>query len=332
MEEEIIMRYLNGNTSTNENKDIENWLSASTENLELFKQWQKIWLYSTKTQVPTVDKHHAWAAIDERTKDVKHFDFPQSARTKWYYAAATISLVLLATFWFTYNNTSNIHWEAGKELAKRKLPDGTQVWLSSGSVLEYPQSFESNRREVILKGKAFFDVIENPNKPFLVTGLSTQIEVLGTEFMAIAQEDREEVFLNSGKVAYSKISAPSQKVILVPNELAKFDHVTDKVEKEIPTNKNLLAWKTRQLTFEDTPLPEVFSLIEEVYNVEIVNDNKFETCQLTASFNQEPIEDIWELLQTIFQLETFMFSCKIYADNSMQSQNIATKYFSLIVF
>jgi len=304
MEEEMIIRYLNGITTTNEDKVIEDWLSASTENLALFKQWQKIWLHATKYQVPTVDIHHAWAVIDERTKDTEHIDIRKRTRIKWYYAAATISLILLSTFWFTFNNTTNIYWEAGKELANRRLPDGTQVWLSSGSVLEYPQSFKSNRREVILKGKAFFDVVENPNKPFLVTGLNTQIEVLGTEFMAIAQEDREEVFLASGKVAYSKISVPSQTVILEPNEIAIFDPVTDKIGKELPKNKNLLAWKTRQLTFEDTPLTEVFSLIEEVYNVEIVNDdNKFESCQLTATFSQEPIDDIWELLETIFQLE-----------------------------
>lgn len=300
----MIIRYLNGNTTTKENEVIEIWLYASPENLVLFKQWQKIWLLSINSQPPMVDVKHAWTAIEERTKDVKQIRIKERTSAKWYYAAATISIIIMATFWFTLNTSTSVNWVAGKELAKRSLPDGTQVWLSSGSSLQYPPSFEGDTREVILKGKAFFNVVENPDKPFLVSGRKTQIKVLGTEFMAVVKEGKEQVFLTSGKVAYSKISSTLQEVILSPSEIAIFDYTTETIEKEIPKNKNLLAWKTKKLSFEDTPLPETFSLIEEVYNIEIIaEENKFETCQLTATFNQEPIENIWELLQTIFLLE-----------------------------
>src|SRR5690606_23823940 len=49
------------------------------------------------------------------------------------------------------------------------LPDGTNVWLNSSSSIKYPTKFDLTERRVELQGEAYFEVVTNKNKPFIVT-------------------------------------------------------------------------------------------------------------------------------------------------------------------
>lgn len=48
------------------------------------------------------------------------------------------------------------------------LADGSQVWINSQSVLEFPSRFTGGERRVKLKGEAYFEVSRNESKPFVV--------------------------------------------------------------------------------------------------------------------------------------------------------------------
>ena len=66
---------------------------------------------------------------------------------------------------------------------KITLPDGTQVWLNAGSKLDYNNLlYNKDLREVTLSGEAYFDVVKNADKPFLVHTHNFKIKVLGTAF------------------------------------------------------------------------------------------------------------------------------------------------------
>ena len=54
------------------------------------------------------------------------------------------------------------------------LPDGSSGWLNGGSYLEFPAEFRGKSREVFLKGEAYFDVVTDPKKPFVVKGEHTR--------------------------------------------------------------------------------------------------------------------------------------------------------------
>ena len=62
------------------------------------------------------------------------------------------------------------------------LADGTHVWLNARSELSYPTVFDAKKREVTLKGEAFFNVAKNPDKKFVVNAGRCELEVLGTQF------------------------------------------------------------------------------------------------------------------------------------------------------
>ena len=61
------------------------------------------------------------------------------------------------------------------------LSDGTKVYLNSNSYIKYPVSFEKDKREVTISGRAYFDVSKS-KIPFIVNTTDMKIEVLGTSF------------------------------------------------------------------------------------------------------------------------------------------------------
>src|SRR5690606_17179371 len=64
-----------------------------------------------------------------------------------------------------------------------KLPDGSEVWLNSGTTITYPTNFDKRYSRVVkLHGEAYFDVAHNQAKPFQVNTVGQIVEVLGTEF------------------------------------------------------------------------------------------------------------------------------------------------------
>ena len=53
------------------------------------------------------------------------------------------------------------------------LPDGSIVWLNSATSLRFPVSFAANKRQVDLKGEAYFEVAKDKKRPFLVNAMGS---------------------------------------------------------------------------------------------------------------------------------------------------------------
>jgi ferric-dicitrate binding protein FerR (iron transport regulator) len=68
------------------------------------------------------------------------------------------------------------------------LNDGSVVCLSEQTWLRYPGTFDKGRREVILRGDAFFDIRKNAGQPFFIDTESAVIEVTGTSFQVRSRD------------------------------------------------------------------------------------------------------------------------------------------------
>ena len=62
------------------------------------------------------------------------------------------------------------------------LADGTAVWLNSDSELSYPTAFAGQKREVFLRGEAYFDVKPDSLHPFIVHVDEVRIQVRGGKY------------------------------------------------------------------------------------------------------------------------------------------------------
>lgn len=107
-----------------------------------------------------------------------------------------------------------------------RLPDGSQVWLNSGSQLNYNKNFLDNKiREVTLAGEAFFDIQHDPEHSFIIHTKYIDIKDIGTRFnvKAYPEDDKVETTLLKGEVEVYRRDAPTHIVRLKPNEKMVFN-------------------------------------------------------------------------------------------------------------
>jgi transmembrane sensor len=153
-------------------------------------------------------------------------------------------------------------------LYKLVLPDGTAVWLNSGSSLHYPTAFDGHDREVDLSGEAYFEVAENKDKPFIVHADKSTIAVLGTHFdiQNYSDEPALQATLVQGSV---RVSAGSDSRILAPGQQASI--LPDGVWKvaEDANIEEVLGWKEGMFVFDHTDLQTGMREIARWYDVEV---------------------------------------------------------------
>jgi ferric-dicitrate binding protein FerR (iron transport regulator) len=147
------------------------------------------------------------------------------------------------------------------------LPDGTVVWLNAASSLQYPTAFIGDKREVSLKGEAYFEVAKNKTMPFVVHAKNnTVIEVLGTDFDVDAYDNNStlDATLLTGSI---KVNG----TLLRPGQQAQVDNAV-RVVDAIDTGK-VMAWKNGLFNFEGATLSQVMKQLERWYDIEVVYEN-----------------------------------------------------------
>jgi transmembrane sensor len=181
------------------------------------------------------------------------------------------------------------------------LSDGTSVCLNSGSSIKYPNKFIGNKRTVFLKGEAYFDVVSDPQKPFIVETSSVNVKAIGTKFNVseYAGSDKVEVTLITGKV---EVSMTDKSNNISASKLEINQHFSfNKVNKTITINNEdsykYIAWKDGKLVFRNEPLREVVNKISQVFNVDIeIRGSEIQNYNLRATFQDESLSEILKLL------------------------------------
>lgn len=145
------------------------------------------------------------------------------------------------------------------------LPDGTEVWLNSGTQLDFPAEFTGERREIRVNGEIFIDVAHNPQIPFVVHAQDMDIYVYGTSFNISAYHDdsKKTVVLVEGKVKVKM--ADSHTAELLPHE--KLEITDSDITKESVNVSEYISWTKGILEFDETPVSEILKKIGRYYNV-----------------------------------------------------------------
>lgn len=157
--------------------------------------------------------------------------------------------------------------------ASIKLPDGTIAHLNAGSSLIYPSKFDGSTRVVSLLGEGYFDVVHNPDMPFIVKTKEINVEVLGTKFdiSAYPGDNIVETILVEGKVKMVKqgFQFSSKEYILSPNQKAVFDINSKETSISEVNVNNYISWQKGFLLFETQDLNRIFRKVERYYNIKI---------------------------------------------------------------
>ncbi len=152
-----------------------------------------------------------------------------------------------------------------------------------------------------LIGEAFFDIAKNPNKAFIINAKDAEVKVLGTSFNINAATNKVEVLVKTGKVQFSSVNKPGNKLILIPGDFASLKE--SNLEKIVSRDDNYLSWKTRQMIFRDTKLQEVAKVLNRTYQVQIrFQEADIKNLPLNTTWDHEPLDDILTYMCRPFNL------------------------------
>ena len=225
-------------------------------------------------------------------------------------AAVVMLPLLLASTWFYFQNTklrneiaSNFTMQEIKTQPGLRshlfLADGTEVWLNTGSTLNFPSVFTEDTRTVELEGEAYFRVAKNKEKPFIVKSENISVTALGTEFNVCAFNGDELIStsLVEGKVLIKNHSNKNQEVVLAPDEQLIYEKESAHFIKKQVNAEEVSAWKDGKLIFNDTPLAEVAGKLNHWFNANIsIEDPAIRKYEYTATFTNENLSQVVELL------------------------------------
>jgi ferric-dicitrate binding protein FerR (iron transport regulator) len=303
---ELLAKYFSGNASENETLQVKNWRNESSENAAEFFQHASNWNVNTHSEI---DTNKAFSNILSNIELDNQVLMSSKPAFPAFLKYAAILLVGVGIVFFGINYTSDLTNDKvafqtlDKQTREVILLDGSKVYMSENSSIAYASDFEGNTREVTLKGKAFFDIKRNEEKPFIVRTDNSEIKVLGTSFLVDSHSgENTEVVVKTGKVSVARNSTANPSSIeLTPGEVGK---VNVDIKKSVNKNTNYLAWQTKVIDFSSANMSEVVGILEEVYFVDIkLSDTKINDCSLTAKFDDREIDTVLEIISQTFNME-----------------------------
>lgn len=277
--QDLLSRYLNGTCTDKEKAVVEQWY-----NLRL----------SEKVTVPDqadfrAIKDEIWQGINKKDAIIRPLSYKLVGMAAAVILFLAVSITLISIKFSKNGDTETwvkIKAPAGKVI-KADLPDGSKVWLNAGSTLAYSPSFgEENRTVQLTDGEAYFDVVHDKHKPFVVLSGKIKTQVLGTSFNIRAASETKKITVSviGGKVAVIKRGAAP--LFLLPNQQADFNKETGDMKKSTVMAGNMTGWIAGKFRFNNEDLEVIACELQRRYGVNFVfKSDALRSIRFNAGFN-----------------------------------------------
>lgn len=234
--------------------------------------------------------------------------------------AAAVLVMLTSTFFYlsTYEDPAQqlverepVHFQTSSDENREiTLMDGSVVRLNKNSEIIISNDFMRGTREVELTGEAFFDVVHNPEQPFIIHANQSRIRVLGTSFnvKTLHKKQNVQVAVVDGMVSLSSegrgTDEKSVSVVLSKGQFAYMNLNERRVQVDNLAVENYIAWKSGRFVFEDLNLQQVCTQLNRIYDIqcEYAND-QIKNLSLTAKFSNESLEKTLSVIALSLDLE-----------------------------
>lgn len=333
--EALLPGYLSEDLSDVDRTMVDDWRNESPDNEAIYhsslKAWETIILLNEMEQFNSFE---ALRKVNTKLSKIKPLT--------WWITVQRIAVILLlpllvySGYMTLHNRPIEIRQEQAmmQTISSRQgmvtqfaLADGTKVWLNSGSELEFPSRFVGDKREVKLKGEAFFEVVKNENQPFRVNASELKVEVLGTSFNVVNFDDdiQSEVVLVTGKVALAYDNGQIKRDLgtMHCGQRAIYEKDQQKVFTEEVDVDKYIAWRDGNLIFRDDSMENVVKRLSRWFNVEIViNDPEIKNYIYKATFRNENLVQVLNLLKLSAPIDYRISNRKAQANGDFTKQKV----------
>ena len=279
IDDAVIDKVLNNKASAEDARQVSEWFATEEGHDYLSKRMDGEMLSLTEGEVENWVPH---AIPEEKMKQrflqqIKPRRRVNSYR-RWWAAAVLIPFIFLCgSVWFLADKVGLFSETEYAELVvpcgeqmRVVLQDGTIVQLNSDTRLKYPKKFGIFTRTVELWGEGYFEVMRNPEKPFVVQSEVMQVRVLGTVFNLKSDKAKMSAVatLLKGEVEV-KGNHGEGMIILAPGQKAELNGMTRRlVVKQVDTG--IENWHNNEFVFEKADLYTIARTLENSYGVRVI--------------------------------------------------------------
>lgn len=307
LKEDILLRFLAGNCTEEELREVNAWLEESDEHArELFGLEELCHLGKLEEAAAVSRISEAEKLLDERLKKPERA--PRRKRLFFRlmrYAALIFGMAFLGgAGWYLCRPAGTQPQEELLAIAtcnaveKLKLSDGTKVWLNKNSTLKYPREFSAERRKVWLDGEAHFEVTKQGGKPFVVQCEAVEVKVLGTVFNLKSDKRNKSAVttLIKGEVQV-KGNHNEGMITLLPGQKAELNGTTSRlVVKQM--DKGFENWHNDEFIFREADVNIIARTLEKSYGIKAILSPDINVDK-TYSGTLKKKEDVHDVLDCI---------------------------------
>jgi len=308
---------------------LQEWIEVSPEHLDQFIETIQI-LEASQSFFKHADREEeTWERVQSK------LSFPAEGRRPIFkipgfmYAAACAVICLLSFLFFKHQSKKSISLDYTEvsnpegQHSKIILPDSSIVYLSGGSRIKYEKKFLGAKRTVLLDGEAFFEVVHQAKRPFIVKSGTIETMVLGTSFnvKAFAAEHKIAITVKTGKVGVVSAGTGKHEFVkfLLPNDQININTLNGLYTFNKTDGSAVSAWKENRFVFYNTSLRDIALSLEHHYGVNIeFTDPELGNSKLTAKFNVVSIEEVMNNLAVLSGIAYTQKGRHIFISNSDQ--------------
>ncbi len=281
---DILLKYINNESSLAENREVEDWLDEQNEHRHLLNYLQKRKEQLTQP-LKQSDIHDQWVILLDRIfEQQKAGSSPRRLNYYWFAGVAASLLIVSFLGWFyvASNKKQNsyqlvtLHTPASMR-GHVTLPDGSVAYMAPDSKITYYTNFGQKNRELSLTGEAFFDVKHDTHRGFIIHTVDhSTVNVLGTSFNVFSRQNHHtEVKVATGLVG---VTANNHTWFIKAGLQGEYQPGKELILKKVE-NKDAMALQNETLYFKKNNVEEIAEKLHRWYNI------KFE---VSASARKHP--------------------------------------------
>ncbi|MBX3254283.1 MAG: FecR domain-containing protein [Chitinophagaceae bacterium] len=305
----LAARIFSAEASPEEKAQVEAAMQQDASLKAAYEKFKRHWYGSSNTASAFTEQalQNTWNKINAAGSEYNPLQPVSMARKKyaWWRIAAAAALVIgLGITWVLVNTKalSGVEYvEMENKMGVRSnviLPDGTKALLAAGSSLKYPNAFKSAKREITLKGEAFFEVYRDTLHPFIVHTASGDVTVLGTSFNVSAYPEDGEVItaVATGKVSFTTPGS-DQTIVLLPGKKARYRIRENQVLLEAVKEEAEWAWTKGKIVFQADSLGRIATALHRYFGKPVYfKSDEYKAYRYTGTFSNHSQAEILEML------------------------------------
>lgn len=286
---------------------VDQWLAWTQEDVRHLETFERV--NEMASRLGSLDRV-------SRQSLIHAFARPTTPSRRWLPLAAAASfaaVILGGTLYFAWGQlapgvSTQVYNSAIAQNRDITLSDGTQVALGAASTMT--TQFSKGQRQIELKnGEAFFQVVHDTSRPFVVAAGDLSIRDIGTAFDVRRTGERVTIAVTQGRVEIADISQKPGEMQrgtlqVSAGQMVSYDPATSAMTVGSMTPEQATAWRSDRLEFIDEPLSVVVANVNRYSNRPLhIADADLGKLSYTGSIRTDALDSWLGALPQVFPLQ-----------------------------